>query len=499
MAPSTNDGALDASAISDDEYLERLGYEPQLNRKLGVFSSFALQFGNIAPVGGIVFTFSVGLVAVGPSMLWPWLIAGALQILIAFCVAEACSAYPVAGGAYNIVSRLGGTFLGWQTGWWLEMAHTFSLASSCIGIAPVVLSWFGVTASHWVLVGFAAALILLATLINVVSVKLSSRFVNAGVIATLAACVLVSVVLASALALGGRQANGFHFLLTTQGAVSGSIVLPLLYAALLPCIVLNGFDVSGNVGEETKDASRAVPRAMVMANVSSYGFGTIVILLLLLAMGRVTDTLAAVQPVTYILDPVLGHAIAKAFEILAVMGLFVSAAVLQLAGARVLWAQARDNMLPLSSSFARLNKEQVPSFAVWFTAVVAVASTLWSSLYVVLIAMTVVLWVGGYGVLLTCMWLGKLRGHVPRAAFRVRGWRVAFPLAIIWSVVLSGVLIYQNPRQVGLGLLIAAVAGLIVYYISPSRKNPSAPAGGGAGQLDTTGKPAAADGDYLNW
>ncbi|MFE7035392.1 APC family permease [Streptomyces sp. NPDC057621] len=470
-AQLTRDGELDARQAADDAYLEGLGYKPQLSRKLGHFSAFALQFGTIAPIGGIVFTFAVGLVAVGPAMFWPWLVAGGLQILIALCVAEACSAYPIAGGAYNIVSRLGGTFLGWQTGWWIELAHIFSLASSCIALVPVILSWFGASVGHWGLVGAAAGLILISTLINIASVRFSTRFVNAGVIATLTACVLVTVGVAVALAFGDAPVHSADYLFTTDGTVKGSLLLPLLYAALLPCIVLNGFDVSGNTSEETKDAARTVPRAMVRANLGSYGFGTVVILLLILAMGRVTDTLAGVQPVTFILDPVLGHGLAKIFEGLAVLGLFVSAVVLQLAGARVLWAQARDNKLPFGSRFSSLNKERVPAFAVWVTAGVAVLSTLWSSLYVVLIAMTVVLWVAGYGALLTVMWLGKLRGTVPTAAFRVRGWRVVFPLTIAWSVLLCVVLVHQNPRQVGVGLLIAFIAGIVVYALSPARRS----------------------------
>ena len=463
------DGALDARRTADDDYLEELGYQPQLSRKLGQFSAFALQFGTIAPIGGIVFTFAVGLAAVGPAMFWPWVVAGGLQMLIALCVAEACSAYPIAGGAYNIVSRLGGTFLGWQTGWWIELAHIFSLASSCIALVPVILAWFGVSVGHWGLVGAAAGLILISTVINVASVRFSTRFVNAGVVATLIACGLVTVGVVAALVFGDTTVHGAGYLFTTEGTVKGSILLPLLYAALLPCIVLNGFDVSGNTSEETKDAVRTVPRAMVRANVGSYGFGTVVILLLILAMGRVGDTLAGVQPVTFILDPVLGHGLAKIFEGLAVLGLFVSAVVLQLAGARVLWAQARDDKLPLGSRFGSLNKERVPAFAVWVTAGVAVLSTLWSSLYVVLIAMTVVLWVAGYGVLLTVVWLGKLRGTVPTAVFRVRGWRVIFPLTIVWSLLLCVVLIHQNPRQVGVGLLIAFAAGLAAYALSPAR------------------------------
>src|SRR5689334_24325917 len=107
-----------ATTLSDDEYLAQLGYRPELKRTLRQFSAFAIQFGTIAPIGGIVFTIGVALKEVGPATFWPWLVAGALQMLIAFCVAEACSSYPIAGGAYNIVSRLAGRLAGWQTGWW---------------------------------------------------------------------------------------------------------------------------------------------------------------------------------------------------------------------------------------------------------------------------------------------------------------------------------------------------------------------------------------------
>lgn len=455
---------------ADDQYLRKLGFTPSLSRSLGMFSSFALQFGNLAPIGAIVFTLSVGLAAAGPALLWPWLIAGGLQLLVAFCVAEACSAYPVAGGAYNIVSRLGGGFTGWQVGWWLEMAHIFSLASSCVGITPVILSWFGVTTGHWGTVGFSALLIGLSTLINVASVKFSARFVTIGVIGTLVACVLVTVVLGGALVFGDHPVNGASFFLSMEGAAKPGVVMPLLFAVLLPTIAINGFDISGNASEETKDAARVVPKAMIRANLVAFGFGTVVIALLLLAMGSVTDTLAATNSVTFIVDPVLGHAIAKTLEVLAVLGLFVCAVVLHMAGARVLWAQARDGKLPLSSKFAHLGRENVPVFAVCVSAVIAILSTIWSSLYAVLIAMTVVLWVGGYATLLVTFWWGKRHGRVPHATFRVRGWKFVFPICIVWSAVLAAVLIYQDPIHVGLGILITAAAGVLVYWLSPHRR-----------------------------
>lgn len=467
---------LDAAVTEDDLYLEQLGYKPELKRTLGAFSSFAIQFGNIAPIGGIVFTIGIALTQVGPATIWPWLIGGGMQLLIAFCVAEACSSYPIAGGAYNIVSRLGGRFLGWQTGWWLEIAHIVSVAGSCVAVAPIISSWLGIDdLGTWGLTLATGILILLSTLINIASVKVSSRFVDSGVFATLIACVLVSVVLAGALFIGDNDVHGVDWLFTTDGQVNARLVLPLMFAALLPCIVLNGFDVAGNASEETKNASRAVPRGMVIANGSAYLFGTIVIILLLLGMTNTADTIGAEQPVTYILDPILGGPLAKTFEVLAVLGLYVSAVVLQMAGARVIWAQARDGEFPLSRIMGKLSpKDKTPVAGVIFGGVVAFLLVLWSDLYAVLIAMTVVLWVAAYGVLITVLWIGKLRGVVPKPAFGVKGWRVLFPLAIVWSAGVSAVLVYQDPKNVGLGLLIVAAIGIAVYFFALPKKRKAA-------------------------
>ena len=205
---------------------------------------------------------------------------------------------------------------------------------------------------------------------------------------------------------------------------------------------------------------------MVVANGGSFLFGTVVILLLLLGVRDVQGTIDATQPVTFILNPLLGGPIAKIFEVLAVYGLFVSGVVLQMAGARVFWAQARDGEFPFARQMSKLNKEKVPALGVWVGGVIGFLLVLWSDLYAVLIAMTVVLWVAGYGTLITCLFLGKLRGTVPAPAFAVKGWKILFPVAIVWSVLLCAVLIYQDAVDVGLGLLIVAAIGIALYLFA---------------------------------
>src|SRR6187399_1247340 len=94
------DSGLNSATVSDDAYLEALGYKGELSRVLGRFSSFALQYSTIGFSGALLVGFTIGLSQVGPASVWVWFVASGLQVLVAMCVAELCSAYPLAGGAY---------------------------------------------------------------------------------------------------------------------------------------------------------------------------------------------------------------------------------------------------------------------------------------------------------------------------------------------------------------------------------------------------------------
>jgi hypothetical protein len=68
-------------------------------------------------------------------------------------------------------------------------------------------------------------------------------------------------------------------------------------------------------------------------------------------------------------------------------------------------------------------------------------------------------------VLLIIGYRAKLQGLLPEHPYKPRMWKVLYPVAIGWSILFCVVLIYQNPRQVGLGTLGAVVIGLILYYV----------------------------------
>ena len=132
---------------SDVAYLEKLGYKQELSRASACSPRFGVQFTSIAIASAIFTTLIVGLGFFGPASFWSFLVGGALQVFtVGLAVAILVSAYPLAGGVYQITGRITGKpWLAWQTGWWLLIAHTVAVTACSVSIAPFIAGWFGVT------------------------------------------------------------------------------------------------------------------------------------------------------------------------------------------------------------------------------------------------------------------------------------------------------------------------------------------------------------------
>jgi amino acid transporter len=463
-----DDGALDARGSDDVAYLEQMGYRQELSRVLGFFSSFSIQFTGIAVAGGVFLTLGYGLSTIGPAVAIAWAVGGLLQCIVGLSIAEAVSAYPFAGGAYQIINRLASVRLGWQIGFWLIMAHLAALAGEAVGLAPFIVGWFGVDSlTHTQTLLLGGALIAAATVINIVGVRIAAIFNNLGVGAELIAFSTVIVALVITIIAGGHHFHGPSFFGSDGGIVThgSSSVLPFLYALLVPAFVISGFDVSGTAGEETKRAAITVPKGMMMANVGAYLYGLFGIGLVVLAITNLNGALADPAPMTFILRDALGPFLAKFFEVLAVLALFVNMIVLQLTAARIIWSQARDGQAPAAAALSKLNRNRIPVTATILAAALGVAFTLWSSLLTVLIAMTAVLWAAAYAVLVAVAHVAKRQGRMPARPWHNPAWQAIDAVALVWSVLLCVVLIRQDWHKVGLGFLGVVVIGLVIYHV----------------------------------
>ncbi len=468
QAPAVSDAVLDAGSTSDVAYLERLGYKQELHRALGLFSSFGVQFSSISVGSGMLTTLIVGLAFFGPASIWAFTIGGGFQVLaVGLAVAELVSAYPLCGGVYPINNRITRkAWLGWQTGWWLVIAHTVSVTAVAVSMAPFVANWFGVTLSSSIAtVPWVLGLIVLVTVINLLGVKVSAFMNNLGVIAEIAGVLIVVVAL---LALH-HPTQPISILANTGGTVAhGQWLKPFLFAFILPAYMISSFDSSGNASEETHDAARQAPKGLFIANTSAWLFGIFFIALILLAIQNLPQVMQSAVPVKLILDNSIGAGITQVFQAIAIVALTACLAMLQLTGARVIWSQARDGQMPGASWLRKVNRRRIPVTATVVVCVASILFALWSSLLAVLAALTALAWALAYGVVVTTGFWALLKKRLPAHPWGYgRFSPIIFGVAILWSVVICAVLVWSDPKQVGLGMLVTIAVGFVLYALIP--------------------------------
>jgi amino acid transporter len=470
--PAVGDAGLDGTRADDRTYLHQLGYRQELRRALGFFSSFAVQWTSIAVAGGLALSLGAGLTQVGPAVFFAWLVAAGFQMVVGLSVAEGVSAYPLAGGSYQIINRIVGarSSLGWQIGWWLIAAHIAAFATEAYGIAPFIASWFGVTLTgHGTLLIWATVLMVLSTILNLTAVKVAAAFNNTiGVLAEFVAIGIIIIGVIVAVIFSGAHFHSVSYLTSSHGIVphGKSALWPFLFAMLVPVFVISGFDINGTAGEETESAARTVPRALLIANFSTFALGTIIVLFSMLLVGNLTGATGSSDPIRFIMGPVLGNGVAKAFEICAVVSLFVNMMILQLTAARVLWSQARDGQMPFPRFMTKLSRDRVPITAVIVAAVIGFLFIVYTGLLTVLLSMTAILWAAGYAVLVAVLIYAKRRKMLPERPFsNGRFSPIVDWVALLWSIAICVILIKSNPNDIGWGFAGTIAVGLILYFV----------------------------------
>src|SRR6201990_426042 len=323
---------------SDAEQLAELGYESHFERRMGLWENFALGFTYLSPVVGVYSTFALAFVAGGPPMIWSIVIAGLGQLLVALVFAEIVAQLPVARRVYPWARRLIGRRWAWITGWIYGWALIATVASVSTGAVPFIGSLFGFTPTRTTTVILAAALMLLALLVNLSGTKTLGRVAMAGFVAELIGALFVGLWL-----LLFERHHDFGTLFDSLGTGGdGGYLGAFLAAALLGLYLFYGFEACGDVAEEVPDPGRTIPKAMRRTIYVGGAAGLLITAALILAQpdfgailsGKVAD------PVGAVLRDVFGSVGSKIITVIVLIS-FVSC---------VLSLQAAASPLMLSSA-----------------------------------------------------------------------------------------------------------------------------------------------------
>lgn len=455
----------------DAKLLAKLGYKQELNRALGLFSSFGVQFTSIAVASAFYTTAIVGFGFFGPAMIWPFIIGGALQVFfVGLAVSKLVSAYPLCGGVYQITGRISRSpLLAWQSGWWLVIAHTVATAAVGVSLVPFIAGWFGLgTLTSMQTSLFALGLLIVVTTINLLGVKLAAMTNNVGVVAEVG----VSVLIIAALLFANYDTQPAQIFTDTAGTTADGWLKPFLFAMILPAYLISSFDATGNASEETKDAAWTAPFGTFIANTLAFIVGLVLVVLTVRAIPNVDELMASATPVTYVFDSAVGATVSNIFEVIAIVALVATMVMVQLTGVRVLWSQARDGQMPAAGWVRKISAQRIPINATLVCAALSVAFVFWSSALAVLAALTALAWALAYGVVVTTGFFAVRKNALPDHPWTLGAAAPAvFAVAVIWSAVLCVLLVWSDWKNVGLGMLgVIAVGGALYMLIPASRR-----------------------------
>ncbi|KAF4634274.1 hypothetical protein G7Y89_g3831 [Cudoniella acicularis] len=348
---------------SDDLQLERIGYKPILHRTYGIVENFSTTFAALYFVGGVRVTFSTGIAA------------GAAVI------AETCSSLPTAGSIYLWAAEAGGPkfgrLLGFVVAWWSTTAWTTFCASNTQAAVNYILSEITVfnldfpsdassikfRAVQWIC---TEVLLALAILVNFLPPRLfrwifyiSSSFVLLDFLLN-----VIWLPIGTANTYGFRTAN--EAFMTTYNGTGAPAGWNWCLSYLATAGILIGFDASGHVAEETKNASTTAARGIFWSTIVS-GIGGFLTIILFLFCAPDADTLfsfGSPQPFVPLYAVVLGQGGHIFMNIVCVVALWFNTAIAIVAASRLVFAVARDGVLPFSTWVSQVSPEGQPRNAV---------------------------------------------------------------------------------------------------------------------------------------
>jgi urea carboxylase system permease len=358
---------------SDSGELAGFGYKQELDRSLGRFSSFAAGFSYISILTGMFELFAFGYAQAGPPMWWTWVIVLGGQMLVALCFAELAGQYPLAGSVYNWSKRLGSDFTAWMTGWVYIIGAFVTVAAVAVAwqvVLPQVSSSFEFVggkadaglyytpngAKNALILG--AILVVFATVVNMLGVKVMARINNFGVIAELIGASLLCVLLLFHIHRGPQVI--VHNLGLGKGHPWGYFGA-FIVGGIMSAYVMYGFDTAGTLGEETNDPRRAAPPAILRALAAAGFLGAVLLLLAMMDVRSVTDANIGALGLPYIVKQALGTTLGDIFLVDAAIAITVCTLAVETACIRLLFAMARDGRLPFGNAIARVSgRRKVP-------------------------------------------------------------------------------------------------------------------------------------------
>ncbi|EXJ78191.1 hypothetical protein A1O3_09352 [Capronia epimyces CBS 606.96] len=360
---SIAEGGLDDMANVDDAVLKANGHEAAMPRQFNWISALGLGFSITNSWVGYLSNFGQNLIYGGPqSVIFGLLVAFIVQWIITTGLSELGSAFPSSGGQYHFcyilappkTKRFAAYVIGWMSilAWWIVTCSGLSLAA--VSLAGLVNFWHpAFVANQWQIY----LMYLAVSFITVIPLFAAPRKISWTVQFTLYLSLTGFLVFFIVVLAMHKQAQPGSYItqsgLGTSGWGSGTAwmlgVTNAMYA-------FGATDGAIHISEEITHPGRRVPQVMGMT--MAIGFMTAFPLLLALCF-FIKDLDAVVSsplPSMEIVYQAIGNKNVTTFLIVWLWLVYISALPSQwVTAGRLAWAFARDNGVPFSGYFSKID------------------------------------------------------------------------------------------------------------------------------------------------
>ncbi|MFE4672879.1 APC family permease [Streptomyces sp. NPDC056723] len=263
------------------------------------------------------------------------LVATGAMFLTALSYAKMARHYPTSGSAYVYTRNLFGSPVGFLVGWAVLLDYLFLPMVAWLVQSIYLNAQFpGIPVWVWMLLNAG-----LTTLVNIIGLTLTDR-VNK-LLTGLAVFIVLLFVTYCLVHLGHHAPKSYTQPLWNSGSSLGGISA----AAAIAAYSYLGFDAVTTLSEETRDARRTIPRAVVLViAIGGLLFAAVAYVMQLVHPGGVFED---PEVVSYAMSiEVGGQTFADWTNMAGIVGGFASGLAVQLSSSRLLYTMGRDGVLP---------------------------------------------------------------------------------------------------------------------------------------------------------
>ena len=447
-------------------------------KKLSLLDAIAQSVGFMGPVFSIAFLVPllVGLNAsgkgAGAAVPLSVVIAAVGVLGLGWIVAQYSKRIQAAGSLYDYVTDGLGSKIGGAAGYLYYIGVIALGGGILIMIAGTLHDTLDAEFGNPLLstLGWSIVLMIIVGLVLYLGVAISTRAQL--VLALFSIAVVLIFFIVVIVKVGGENNISTAFSPSSSPDGWTGILFGVLYGVLL----FTGFETSANLGEETKNPKRDIPRAVLIAVLAITGFYIIGAYAQVAGYHFSIDAIGqnAGAPLFGLASPVEDGGYGSVFirrllEIVVVLDMLAVLIGCSVAGSRGLFAMARDNRLP--KGMAKVSRRGTPlaaSVVVLVLFALVIVLTEWVEGFVALEGLphyvAVFSWlstVGGFA--LACIYLLMAVGAIRGLKDHPKQWAVY--LAALVGIVVTGAAIFGTVYQVTSPTIYAVYFALAVFVL----------------------------------